>query len=339
MKVIEKPSLKALNTFSVEANASLLIGIEKEEDVLELPCFDPNRDYLLGDGSNTLFVSNVPGTVYHNRLLGKEIIESYGGHALIEVGAGENWHGLVCWALDRELFGLENLALIPGRAGAAPIQNIGAYGAELSSVLDSVTAWDWQRAAWVRFTREDCQLGYRDSLFRSGPPGHYLITSIRLRLSRRFEPRLEYPELRSELSAMGLDKPSARDVSNAVIRLRRRKLPDPEAIGNAGSFFKNPLVSEKRGRTLARQHPGLAIWPARPGWSKLSAAWMVERCGLKGLRQGDAGVSAQHALVLVNHGRASGRDIARLADHVKNAVAERFEVELEPEPTLVEFPQ
>jgi UDP-N-acetylmuramate dehydrogenase len=338
MKVIEKPSLKALNTFRVEANASLLISIENEEDVLALPCFDPNRDYLLGDGSNTLFVSDVPGTVYHNRLLGKEIIEASGGHALIEVGAGENWHGLVCWALDRELFGLENLALIPGQAGAAPIQNIGAYGADLSSVLDSVTAWDWQRAAWTRFTREDCQLGYRDSLFRSGPPGRYLIASIRLLLSRRFEPRLEYPELRAELSAMGLDKPSARDVSNAVIRLRRRKLPDPEAIGNAGSFFKNPLVSEERGRMLARQHPGLAIWPAGPGWSKLSAAWMVERCGLKGLRHGDAGVSEQHALVLVNHGQASGRDIVRLADHVKNAVAERFEVELEPEPTLVEFP-
>ncbi len=141
------------------------------------------------------------------------------------------------------------------------------------------------------------------------------------------------------MSATGLEKPSARDVANAVIRLRRRKLPDPAAIGNAGSFFKNPLVSEERGRILARRHPGFAIWPAGPGRSKLSAAWMVERCGLKGFRRGDAGVSAQHALVLVNHGQATGRDIARLADHVKRAVAERFEVELEPEPTLVGFPQ
>ncbi len=337
MKVRQRPSLKAMNTFGVTATAGLLITVEREEDVLELPAFDPGSDLVLGDGSNILLVGDVPGTVFHNRILGRAIVADDGETALVEIGAGENWHDLVRWTLENGLCGLENLSLIPGSAGAAPIQNIGAYGVELSSVLDGVTAWDWQSAAWVSFSAQDCRLDYRDSLFRSTAPGRYLITSIRLRLGRTFRPQLDYAGLQEELASRGIDRPSARDVSEAVIRLRRRKLPDPAEIGNAGSFFKNPAVDATLADRLLAAHAGLPCWPAADGLIKLSAAWMIERCGLKGYRQGNAAVSARHALVLVNCGAAGGAEILALARTVQGAVADRFGVGLEPEPRVVDF--
>jgi UDP-N-acetylmuramate dehydrogenase len=322
----------------VAASAALLLAIESEEDVLALPAFDPARDFLLGGGSNVVFATDVPGTVYHNAIPGLAIVEDGPGHGLLEAGAGENWHRLVRWTLEHGYSGLENLSLIPGLAGAAPIQNIGAYGVELASVLDRVTAWDWRRGTWASFSREDCRFGYRDSLFKSGEPDRYLITSIRLRLSRVFQPRLEYAGLQEELAAGGVGRPTALDVSDAVMRIRRRKLPDPSVCGNAGSFFKNPVVEAALAEDLLAQHPGLPAWPAGADRVKLSAAWMVERCGLKGLIDGDAAVSGQHALVLVNRGVATGADIVRLARKVQSVVADAFGILLEPEPRLVEFP-
>jgi UDP-N-acetylmuramate dehydrogenase len=337
MKVVERPSLKGMNSFGVEASAGLLIEIESEEDVLSLPAFNPTRDLVLGGGSNVVFASDVPGTVFHNHILGRTIIEDSAEHAVLEIGAGENWHQLVRWSLERGLSGLENLSLIPGQAGAAPIQNIGAYGVELSSVLRGVTAWDWQRSAWVCFESADCQLGYRDSLFKSAAADRYLLTSLQLRLNRVFRPQLDYAGLSDTLSGMGVEHPSARDVSDAVIRLRRRKLPDPAVTGNAGSFFKNPELDPEQAHALAAAHPGLPIWPTDDGRSKLSAAWMIENCGLKGLREGDAAVSEQHALVLVNLGSASGKNIVTLARRIQSIVADRFGLMLEPEPRLIEF--
>lgn len=337
MKIEERPSLRRLNTLGVEARAALLIGVESEEDVLDLPAFDPNRDLVLGGGSNVLLAGDVPGTVFHNRIAGRAVVAEDDEHALIEAGAGEDWHALVLWTLDRGLSGLENLSLIPGRVGAAPVQNIGAYGVELSSVLESVTAWDWQQARWARLDREQCRLGYRDSLFKSGCPDRYLITSIRLRLERRFRPQLDYAGLREELAAMGIGQPTARQVSAAVIKLRRRKLPDPAEIGNAGSFFKNPVLDEAAAHTLLREHPGMPHWASGPGQLKVSAAWLIERCGMKAYREGDAGVSAQHALVLVNHGSATGREILEVASKVQRAVRDRFGLCLETEPKVVTF--
>lgn len=337
MKVFEHPSLKGMNSLAVEASASLLITIENEEDVIALPTFDPARDCMLGGGSNIVFATDVPGTVYHNRILGKDIIEHDPEHALVEVGAGENWHQLVVWSLDQGLSGLENLSLIPGQTGAAPIQNIGAYGVELSSVLQRVTAWDWQRSLWVDFDTDECALGYRDSLFKATATDRYLITSIRLKLNRSFQPQLNYAGLREELSAMGVDKISARTVSDAVVRLRRRKLPDPAENGNAGSFFKNPVVEAEQADALERAHPGLPRWSLADGRAKLSAAWMIEHCGLKGFREGDAAVSSQHALVLMNLGKARGADIVALAHKIQSIVADQFGVLLDPEPRLVAF--
>jgi UDP-N-acetylmuramate dehydrogenase len=337
MKAVERPSLKALNSFGLEASAALLLAVESEEDVLSLPGYDAACDLVLGGGSNVVLAGDVPGTVFHIRIPGRHVVDEQGDHAMVEIGAGEGWHSLVRWSLERGYSGLENLSLIPGTVGAAPLQNIGAYGVELAEVLDSVTAWDWQRAGWVNFDRDDCRLGYRDSLFKSGCPGRFLITSIRLRLERAFRPRLDYAGLREELSAAGVGRPTALDVSDAIIRIRQRRLPDPATVGNAGSFFKNPVVARAEADALQSRFPGLPAWPQGDGRTKLSAAWMVERCGLKGLREGDAAVSERHALVLVNRGAATGTQVIRLARRIQAIVAEAFGILLEPEPRLVEF--
>lgn len=334
MKVKERPSLREMNTFGVSAQAALLVEVNDEEDVLSMPSYDPARDFVLGGGSNVLFVDDVPGTVFLNRIKGIEIIESDKEHALIEVGAGENWHRLVTWSVQQGLFGLENLAMIPGLAGAAPIQNIGAYGVELSSVLEFVCAWDWQTSSWVVLSNEQCGFRYRDSIFRSTSAERYFITSIRLRLARRFRPRLDYGGLKETLAGAGVAHPAATDVMMAVIRLRQKKLPDPAVEGNAGSFFKNPVVSSERIRSLLERFPDMPVWKVSEREAKVSAAWMIERCGLKGRQHMEAAVSMRHALVLVNQGRARGIAIWQLAEQVQDQVRQQFGVELEPEPRI-----
>ena len=337
MKIRENPSLHGLNTFGIRASAGLGFVIESEEDILSAPALNPARDLVLGGGSNVVLVNDIPGTVYLNRIMGIDMIGDEGDSCLVEVGAGESWHGLVQWSLDNGLSGLENLSLIPGCAGAAPIQNIGAYGVELDTVVDRVSCWDWQTLAWASFSREECDFSYRDSRFKSREPGRYLITSIRLRLSRKFQPRLSYSGLKDELQRAGTHNPTARDVSEAVIRVRRNKLPDPQVHGNAGSFFKNPVVTAEKAENLITEHPDLPAWAQPDGDTKLSAAWMIERCGLKGTSIGDAEVSRQHSLVLVNRGNASGQDVAELAALIKLRVYDEFGVELEPEPRLVQY--
>lgn len=332
MKLIRHADLAGLNTFGVAASAASLFEIEAEEDLLALPPLQPGRDLVLSGGSNILFVSDVPGTVYLNRINGLALLDTTADHYLIEVGAGENWHRLVMTAVDRGWHGLENLALIPGLAGAAPMQNIGAYGVELASVLESVTAWDWQYAQWAVLTAAQCLLGYRDSLFRSGQPDRYLITSIRLRLARHFHPHLDYSGLRQWLGA-STAAPTAAEVCKAVIELRRQKLPDPSDQGNAGSFFKNPLLSQATLEHLLTRFPHLPHWKTPQG-IKVSAAGLIDHCGLKGLRHQGAAVSRQHALVLVNEGPANGAAIWQLACQVRRQVEDRFGIRLEPEPRI-----
>ena len=335
MKVKEKPDLKGLNTFGVPARAALRVDIESEEDLLSIPRFHPAHDLVLGGGSNVLLVSDVPQTLYLNQIRGRAVLERDGGRARIEAGAGENWHELVLWTVEQGLSGLENLSLIPGSVGAAPMQNIGAYGVELSSVLESVTAWDWKRAQFRVFPTDECRFSYRDSRFKTSDRDRYFITSIRLSLSEEFHPVLEYPGLAETLSPV--ESPTPAQVSDAVIRIRQSKLPDPSVIGNAGSFFKNPVVSPETADRLLKDHPGLPHWSTDRGDTKFSAAWMIERCGLKGYSIGGAGVSTQHALVLVNQGNATGREVLALARHVRGAVSDHFGVELEIEPRVVDF--
>jgi len=337
MKRIPNASLKPYNSFSVEARAGQLLELETEDDLQTFvtECrFDPHRDLILGSGSNILFAGDVEGTVVLNRVTGKRIVEDSNDEALLEACGGENWHQLVLWSLDKGLSGIENLSLIPGLAGAAPMQNIGAYGVELADVLDSVQALDLKSGEPREFKKQDCHLAYRNSRFKSSDAGKYLITGIRLRLQRKFRPQLSYQGLGEELLTMGIKTPTAKQVSDAVIRIRQRKLPDPGVNGNAGSFFKNPLVSRTTADLLEKEFTELPVYPAGDE-VKLSAAWMIEHCGWKGRSLGRAAVSAQHALVLVNKDHASGREILALADAICESVRDRFGIELQPEPLII----
>ena len=337
MKRIPDASLKQLNSFSVEARAGQLLILESEEDLQTFTSehrFDVKRDLILGGGSNVLFAGDVEGSVILNRITGKRIIEDSNDEVLVEASAGENWHQLVLWCLDQGLSGVENLSLIPGLAGAAPMQNIGAYGVELADVLDCVQTIDIKSGQACEFTRQDCDLSYRNSRFKSADAGKYLITAIRLRLRRRFNPNLAYKGLREELLSMDIDVPTAKQVSEAVIRIRQRKLPDPKVVGNAGSFFKNPVVSQATADLLVKEFTDLPVYSAGNG-SKLSAAWMIEHCGWKGRSMGRAAVSDQHALVLINKGDATGEEILTLADAIQASVQNRFGIELQPEPLII----
>ena len=336
MKIQQKADLTLLNTFGVGATANQLFAVEDKQDLLELPALVSEQDLVLGGGSNILLVDDVRGKVVLNRIRGIKLIDEDQGSSLVEVGAGENWHSLVCHALQQGWHGLENLALIPGLAGAAPIQNIGAYGVELSELLDSVTAWDWLQSRWVEFNKQQCELGYRDSIFKRQPRDRYFIISIRLRLKHDFEPRLEYAGLREALADQS---PSAQNVFETVVALRLQKLPDPAVQGNVGSFFKNPVLSRQAAEDLLDKHPELPHWLLPDEQVKLSAAAMIQATGMKGHQRGAAAVSRQHALVLINRGGASGAELWQLAQMVQARVHQQFDVLLEAEPRIYRHPQ
>lgn len=337
MKRITNASLKHLNSFSVEARASRLFQLNSDEDLQDFISesgFDEKRDVILGGGSNILFAGDVDGSVVLNRITGKKIIEDSGDEVLVQSRAGENWHQLVLWCLGQGLSGIENLALIPGLAGAAPMQNIGAYGVELADILHSVQTIELKNGQARDFKQSECQFRYRDSRFKSADAGKYLITGIRLHLHRNFRPNLAYKGLEEELLSTGIRNPTAKQVCEAVIRIRQRKLPDPNKVGNAGSFFKNPVVDRKTAGSLSREFPGLPVHFTGDN-AKLSAAWMIEHCNWKGRSIGGAAVSEKHALVLINKGDATGDDILALAGAIQDSVQKRFAVELQPEPKII----
>jgi len=290
---------------------------------------------VLGEGSNVLFAADFPGLILRTVFDGVRTIGDDGSTALVRTEAGAGWDALVDWTLARGLAGLENLALIPGLVGAAPIQNIGAYGAEVAESIATVEAWDRHTGRFERLAARQCGFAYRDSVFKREPE-RWIVTAVEFRLARQFHPRLDYAGVREELVAQGVTaEPTPQQVADAVRRLRRRKLPDPAVIGNAGSFFKNPIVEAALATRIRAAHPQAPVYPAGEGCSKLSAAWLIDSCGWRGHRDGDAGISAQHALVLVNHGRASGTELLALARRVADSVAQRFGVRLEPEPRIV----
>jgi UDP-N-acetylmuramate dehydrogenase len=334
--IVENASLEGRNTFRVPARAEILIDVRRPEalaEVLAIPYVRKNPLLILGGGSNMLFTRDWPGTVVSIATHDIRVVDDHGHAALVRVKAGENWNEFVHWSLSRGFVGLENLVLIPGSVGAAPIQNIGAYGREVSQFIATVEAWDRETAAIVRLDNASCRFAYRDSLFKR-EPDRYVVTAVEFLLPREGELRTDYSGIAEELAAMNRAA-SAATVAEAVARLRTRKLPNPAVIGNAGSFFKNPIVAADVALDLQREHPELPTWSAAEGARKISAAWMIEACGMKGVRDGDAGVSDQHALVLVNHGRATGEQIWALAQRVQAKVFERFGVALEPEPIIV----
>ena len=334
--LIENAPLVARNTLRVAARARLLAEVRdaaKLPELLDFPAVQNGPLLVLGEGSNLLLTGDFDGTVIAMATRGVQV-EQDGEVARIAVAAGERWDDFVRWTLGQGFAGLENLILIPGTVGAAPIQNIGAYGTEVAEFIESVEAWDLKERRVVSLDNAACAFAYRYSLFKR-EPGRYIVTAVRFALPRTHALRLDYAGIREELARMGVDRPAPFHVAEAVVHLRTRKLPDPAVIGNAGSFFKNPVVEAALGESLKREHAELVAWPGSDGRWKISAAWLIEAAGFKGCREGDAGISNRHALVLVNHGLASGAELWALAQRVIEGVEAKFGVRLEPEPVVV----
>ena len=337
-QLAENVSLAGRNTFHVAARAAMMADVTRSDALAELFDFAMLRDgpvMVLGEGSNLLFAADYPGVIVCLTMARASIIEDDGGHALVRAEAGLSWNDLVTWTLGKGLCGLENMALIPGTVGASPIQNIGAYGVEVGEFIETVEAFHRGTGQVKRVAHVDCEFDYRNSRFKADAD-QWVITAVELRLPRQRELKLDYAGVREEIAAMGVDQPRATHVAEAISRIRTRKLPNPALLGNAGSFFKNPILSQDGADELKSAHPNLPVFPAgAQGMAKVSAAWLIEHAGWKGFRDGDAGIAAQHALVLVNHGNATGAQLLSLARRVADSVQEKFGVELEPEPRLI----
>lgn len=330
-------SLKAYNSFAVEASARLFAEAHDDDEVRQALTCAAERQLpllVLGGGSNLLLTGDVEALVLRMASRGIRVLEDDGERVVLEAEAGEPWHPFVQWTLQRGLVGLENLSLIPGTVGAAPMQNIGAYGVELKDVFAGLTALDRQTGEFRAFALDDCAFAYRDSLFKR-EPGRWVILRVRFALSRSAALHLDYGPVRQYLAEQGVEAPTAADVGRAICAIRREKLPDPAVLGNAGSFFKNPLVSAELAQRLRAEHADLVAYPQADGLVKLAAGWLIERAGWKGYREGDAGVHRMQALVLVNYGQATGQQLLALAQRIQADVAKRFAVSLEIEPNVL----
>jgi len=333
-----RASLKSLNAFGVDATAAFLARVRQTSDlceVLQAPQLAGQPRLVLGAGTNILFVSDFPGLVIRVEIPGLRAVGETKWAWLFEVGAGVDWHWAVQSLLDSGYPGLENLALIPGTVGAAPIQNIGAYGLELAERLHSIQVWDCDEQAELKMGVEECGFGYRDSVFKRQFAGHRIVLSVTLALPKQWKAVLGYADLQRELKARAAEQPSAAEIFDAVCTIRRRKLPDPSQIGNAGSFFKNPVVTREKRADLIDRFPSLVSYALAGGRFKLAAGWLIEACGMKGAHRGRAAVFDRQALVLVNRGGATGREILDLAREVQLRVGEKFGVVLEPETVIV----
>jgi len=328
--------LTRLNTLGLESRAGAFVTLA---DPAQLPALSQLARasaslLVLGGGSNLVLPRQVQGLVARVAFKGVRLLEAGSDAWLVEAAGGETWHGFVETCVDQGWDGLENLALIPGTVGAAPVQNIGAYGVELQERFHSLTAWDVRAGRLVELNAADCRFSYRDSVFKHDEPGRWVIVSVRFALPRPWRPVLGYPDLqRHERLAEGA--PTARGIFDAVCEIRRTKLPDPAVTGNAGSFFKNPIVSSEVRDALLGRFPGLVSYAQPDGGYKLAAGWLIDQCGWKGRTLGAAGVHARQALVLVNRGGATATDIMSLAHAIQEAVSERYGVRLEPEPVVV----
>jgi len=338
-RLVENARLDARNTFGVAARAPMLVEVTDAGALPELFGYAMLREQpvlVLGGGSNLLFAGDAPGAVLSLASQRIDIIDDDCNVVIVRADAGVGWHDFVLWTLGHGLCGLENLALIPGTVGASPIQNIGAYGVEVRERIRAVHAFDRHDGGFVQIDASDCAFAYRDSLFKHDPD-RYVVTAVEFALPRTPELRLDYAGIGEELRAMGIDAaPRASQVAEAVIRIRQRKLPDPAVLGNAGSFFKNPIVPAPIAEALHSAYPAMPLFRgSRDDTRKLSAAWLIDQCGWKGHRDGDAGVSAEHALVLVNHGHATGLQLLELARRIAASVQARFGIDIEPEPRII----
>lgn len=334
LQVQPQVSLKPYNSFGVDVRARLFAEAHNDAEVREALAYATEHDVpllVIGGGSNLLLTADVESLVLRMATRGIRLLSDDGNKIVIEAEAGEPWHPFVQHTLAQGMSGLENLSLIPGTVGAAPMQNIGAYGVEIKDVFVGLTALDRQTGELREFTLAECNFAYRDSLFKQ-QPGRWVILRVRFMLNRAEQLHLEYGPVRQRLTEQGIEHPSASDVSQAICSIRSEKLPDPAVLGNAGSFFKNPLVSAARVAQLKCEYPDLVAYAQPDGQMKLAAGWLIERAGWKGFREADAGVHTMQALVLVNYGSATGLQLLNLAQRIQKDIAQRFHVDLEMEP-------
>jgi len=330
MHLRQNISLKTFNTFGIDVNAQYFTELDEVLDLAEITA-QPYEKHVLGGGSNILFTRPVEGLVIHNRLKGITVEKEDHSHVWLRVQSGEIWHDLVSYAINAGLGGIENLALIPGTVGAAPIQNIGAYGAEAKETIESVTFWSWEEMNFKGLNNSECHFGYRDSIFKHQLKDKIVITSVVFKLTKHPVYNVSYGAIEKELAGMGVRELSVKAIAQAVINIRTSKLPDPKVIGNAGSFFKNPTISLAHFEKLRAQYANIPSYPVSNTQVKVPAGWLIEQCGWKGYRSGDIGVHVKQALVLVNYGKGKGEEVWKLSGEIVGSVAERFGIELERE--------
>ena len=342
LQVQHRASLRTYNSFGLPALARTLVHVGSEADVrrvVDHPDYGVAPKFVLGGGSNVVFTHDLDAVVLKVEILGRRLVAEENDAWVVEAGAGESWHGVVAWTLQQGWPGLENLALIPGSVGAAPVQNIGAYGVEVQDRFHSLDAVDLVTGRTVTLGPQECRFGYRDSVFKQagfgGLAGKSVITRVRFRLPKPWQPVLGYLDLERKMLETGQREPSAQTVFDWVCSIRSAKLPDPAVIGNAGSFFKNPVVSEEQCRDIIGRDPEIVHYPMPDGSVKLAAGWLIDACGWKGKSVGRAGVYEKQALVLVNRGGASGAEVVTLARAIQESVYGRFGIRLEPEPIIV----
>lgn len=332
MEVRENYSLKNYNTFGIDVKCRYFVESDTESEFLEFVSsyeLKPEEIMVLGEGSNFLFTDDFDGTVFYPTMKGMEIVEENDEHVWVKVGAGEVWDDFVAWAVEQGYGGVENLSLIPGHVGAAPVQNVGAYGMEAGDTIERVEAIQIEKARKETISAADCRFAYRDSIFKGEWKNRYIVTYVVFRLTKVPEFRLNYGSVREELQKLG--EVSLKNIRRAIIQIRRAKLPDVKKLPNAGSFFKNPVVSREQAGQLKERYPELPVYPVDEDRVKLAAGWLIEQCGWKGKDLGKAGVYEKQALILVNRAGASGVEVARLANEVKKSVFMTFGVWIEPE--------
>jgi UDP-N-acetylmuramate dehydrogenase len=331
-------SLKPYNTFGIDATAKFFAvfrSVEELKGLINSDVFKEHPSLILGGGSNMLLTKDFDGIVLKNEIKGIEILEENGDFLILKSGAGEVWHDLVLFTIGKNLGGMENLSLIPGTVGASPMQNIGAYGAEIKDTFVSLEAINIQSGNVETFNKEACAFGYRESVFKKALRGKYVIATVTFKLSKKPIFNTSYGAIQSTLDEMGVTEPSVKAISDAVISIRKSKLPDPAKIGNAGSFFKNPEIPETQFQKLKVLYPEMPSFNTAPGYVKVPAGWLNEQCGWKGKVVGDTGVHKNQALVLVNYGDAKGSEVKALAEAIVKSVKEKFGIELETEVNII----
>lgn len=334
---INNVSLKNHNTFGIDVKAKHFVEFEsimELQKIISSDTFNHNKSFILGGGSNLLFTQDYDGLIIHNKIAGICILEENDNNVIVEVGGGVNWHEFVIWSVNQKLSGIENLALIPGTVGASPMQNIGAYGMEVKDSISKVYAFEIEKKEIKTFSNEECDFGYRNSIFKKTLKNKLIITKVEFKLSKIALNKTNYGAIEEELKNLNL-QPSPKNIAEAVIGIRSRKLPNPAEIGNSGSFFKNPIIKTSSFKKLKKQFPEMVGYRISDEETKIAAGWIIDNAGLKGYRRGDAGVHKNQALVLVNYGNASGQEIINLSKMIQETILDKYGIQIEPEVNIL----